>query len=197
MLCAGIMLFSWKNEEDTKDFEFMQQIIERTRLTPDKKIEQIEKCIDLFDETAEKKSVNNDDQEGENLNTIYDDKNNTSKKKKEYYGIKIYKIEDRPHPIKPYYVVQPTFNNEINYNLGVRDVNGVLPVGRDSEMSYNWICLYTIQAEKVSFNLLKGFLKCCKGYHLKFKDDESNWIPMKSQNFRDWADVVEQELNFK
>ena len=184
------------NEEDTKDFEFMQQIIERTRLTPDKKIEQIEKCIDLFDETAEKKSVNND-QEGENLNTIYDDKNNTSKKKKEYYGIEIYKIEDRPHPIKPYYVVQPTFNNEINYNLGVRDVNGVLPVGRDSEMSYNWICLYTIQAEKVSFNLLKGFLKCCKGYHLKFKDDESNWIPMKSQNFRDWADVVEQELKYR
>ena len=86
------------NEEDTRDFKFMQEIIEKTRLNPDEKIQQIEKCIDLFVETAEKKSVNNDEK-GENLNTIYDDVNNTSKKKMDYYGIEISKFDKKP--IKP------------------------------------------------------------------------------------------------
>ena len=97
------------NEEDTRDFQFMQEIIEKTRLTPDQKIEQIEKCIDLFVDITERKSENND-QEGENLNTIFDDENNTSKKKTEYYGIEISKLENKS--TIPYYVSQPTFNNE-------------------------------------------------------------------------------------
>ena len=42
------------NEEDTRDFKFMQEIIEKTRLNPDEKINQIEKCLDLFMETAKK-----------------------------------------------------------------------------------------------------------------------------------------------
>ena len=75
------------NEEDTKDFQFMQDIIEKTRLNPDEKIKQIEKCIQLFIEVTEKKSVNNDEK-GENLNTIYDDAHNSSKKKMELYGQK-------------------------------------------------------------------------------------------------------------
>ena len=178
------------NDEDTRDFQFMQEIIEKTRLSPDQKIEQIEKCIDLFVET-EKKSINND-AKGENLNTIYDDVNNTSKKKLEYYGIIINKLDKKP--IKPYCVSEPKFNNIKNNGLEISDVNRVLPVGREIPMNSDWICLYTIQAEKVSFNLLKGFLKCCKGYNLKFKDNDSNWIPMKSQNIKDWINVVEKEL---
>ena len=66
-------------DEDTRDFKFMQEVIEKTRLSPEQKIDQIEKCLDLFIETAEKKSINNDTK-GENLNTIFDDENNTSKK---------------------------------------------------------------------------------------------------------------------
>ena len=93
------------NEEDTRDFQFMQEIIEKTRLTPEQKIEQIEKCINLFVDETERKSENND-QEGENLNTIFCDKYNTSKKKTEYYGIEISKLENKP--IIPYYVSQPT-----------------------------------------------------------------------------------------
>ena len=180
------------NEEDTRDFQFMQEIIEKTRLTPEQKIEQIEKCINLFVDETERKSENND-QEGENLNTIFCDKYNTSKKKTEYYGIEISKLENKP--IIPYYVSQPTFNNDNKEKLSVRDVNGVLPVGREEVMGSDWICLYTAQAEKISFNLLKGFLKCCKGYHLKFKDNDSNWISMKSQNIKDWIQVVEDELH--
>ena len=42
------------NEEDTRDFTFMKEIIEKTRLNPDAKIKQIEKCLDLFMETDEK-----------------------------------------------------------------------------------------------------------------------------------------------
>ena len=72
------------NEEDTKNYIFMQQVIERTRLNPAQKIKQIEKCLDLFTETVEKKSIWND-KKGENLNTIYPkgycDKNNTAQKK--------------------------------------------------------------------------------------------------------------------
>ena len=97
------------NEEDTRDFQFMQEIIEKTRLTPEQKIEQIEKCINLFVDETERKSENND-QEGENLNTIFCDKYNTSKKKTEYYGIEISKLENKS--TIPYYVSQPTFNNE-------------------------------------------------------------------------------------
>ena len=135
----------------------------------------------MFVETAEEKSINND-QKGENLNTIYDDENNTSKKKLDYYGIIISKLDKKV--VQPYYVSRPTFNNVEENLLNVRDINGVLPVGREISMNNNWICLYTIQAEKVSFNLLKGFLKCCRGYNLKFKDNDSNWIPMKSQKYK-------------
>ena len=179
------------DEEDTRDFKFMQEVIERTRLNPDEKIKQIEKCLDLFMETAEKKSVNND-VEGENLNTIYDDVNNTSKKKMEFYGIEISKLDQKP--IKPYYVCQPSFNNKLNDNLEVKDVNGILPVGRQEVMGSDWICLYTAQAEQISFELLNGFIRCCKGYNLKFKNNDSNWIPMQSQNIKDWTSVVDKEL---
>ena len=179
------------DEEDTRDFKFMQEVIERTRLNPDEKIKQIEKCLDLFMETAEKKSVNND-VEGENLNTIYDDVNNTSKKKMEFYGIEISKLDQKP--IKPYYVCQPSFNNKLNDNLEVKDVNGILPVGRQEVMGSDWICLYTAQAEQISFELLNGFIRCCKGYNLKFKNNDSNWIPMQSQNIKDWTSLVDKEL---
>ena len=118
------------NEEDTRDFEFMQEIIEKTRLTPDQKIKQIEKCIDLFVDTTKRKSENNDQKE-ENLNTIFDDENNTSKKKTVYYVIEISKLENKP--IIPYYISQPTFNNENEENLSVRDVNGVLSVGGEEQ----------------------------------------------------------------
>lgn len=50
-------------QEDTSDLDFIQEIIEKTKLTPDQKIKQIEKCIDLFVDTTERKSIDND-QEG-------------------------------------------------------------------------------------------------------------------------------------
>ena len=178
------------NEEDSKDYNFMGKINEKTKLTPDEKINQIEKCINLFSDTTEIKSKHND-KKGENLNTIYYDENYTSKKKLLYYGITIGKPKNQ---IIPYYISQPTFCNETNNNLSVRDVNGVIPVGRENISTNNWICLYHVQAEKISFNLLKGFLKCCKGYHIRFKDNDSNWIPMKSQNIKDWTNTVEKEL---
>ena len=181
------------NDEDTKDFDFMKQIIEKTRLSPDQKIKQIEKCIDLFVDTTEIKSLHNE-QKGENLNTIYGDENNTSKKKTEYYGIKISKLKK---PIKPYYIQEPTFNNGRNKTLSIKDINGVILVVRENISTDDWICLYTIQAEKISFDLLKGLLKCCRGYNIKFKNDDSNWIPMKSNNVNDWINKVENELNYR
>ena len=90
----------------------MQQIIEKTRLPPDQKIEQIEKCLALFVDDTERKSPDND-KKGENLNTIYDDEKNTSYKKSNYYGIK---INDNKINIKPYYIKLPSFNNMKNNN---------------------------------------------------------------------------------
>ena len=117
------------------------------------------------------------------------------KKKLEYYGIKISKLKA---PIKPYYIKQPTFNNEKNNKiLNVKDINGVIPVGRENISTDNWICLYTSQAEKISFDLLKGLLKCCKGYNIKFKNDDSNWISMNSRNAKDWINKVEDELYYR
>ena len=109
-----------------------------------------------------------------------------------YYGIEIKKLREY---IEPYYVSQPTFSNGVKKELTIKDVNGVIPVGRENISTDDWICLYTVQAEKISFDLLKGFLKCCKGYRIRFKDNDSNWIPMKSQNFKDWTNTVEKELN--
>ena len=73
-------------------------------------------------------------------------------------------------------------------------MNGVLPVAREEVMGSDWICLYTSQAEQISFELLNGFIRCCKGYHLKFKNNDSNWIPMQSHNIKDWTNIVEKEF---
>ena len=59
-----------------------------------------------------------------------------------YYGIKIKKLKN---PIEPYYVSQPTFNNGKNDKLTVKDINGIIPVGRENVSTDDWICLYTVQ----------------------------------------------------
>ena len=41
---------------------------------------------------------------------------------------------------------------------------------------------------------MKGLLRCCKGYNIKFENDNSNWIPMTSYNAKDWINTVENEL---
>ena len=45
------------NDDDMEDRKFMAKIIEKTRLDPDKKIDQIKKCLDLFYDTTEKKLI--------------------------------------------------------------------------------------------------------------------------------------------
>ena len=186
------------NDEDITNYKFMDKIIEKTRLNPDDKIEQIEKCLDLFYDETERKTCPNIVEENlvkkENLNTIKEDKNNTSNKKRKNYGIEIEHLEK---PIKPYYVKQPTFNNGKNKNLSINDISRVIPVARENMNTDEWICLYTIQAEKESFTLLKGFIKCSKGYGIKFKNNDSNWIPMESNYSKDWIKTVEKELNYR
>ena len=62
------------NEEDANNYKFMEKIIEKTRLEPDKKIKQIKKCFELFYDTTEKKTCPNIVEENktklENLNSI-------------------------------------------------------------------------------------------------------------------------------
>ena len=186
------------NDEDMEDHKFMDKIIEKTRLEPDKKIDQIQKCLQLFYDTTEKKVnpdiVEVDKKRLENLNSILDDKCNTSNKKRLKYGIEIEKFEK---PVKPYYIKQPTFNNGKNNKLSIKDISRVITVGRECMNTDEWLCLYTIQAENDSFKLLNGFIKCAKGYGIKFKNNDSNWIPMKSNNPEDWINTVESELKYR
>ena len=188
------------NDEDLTNFKFMEKITEKTRLDPDDKIEQIKKCLDLFYDTTEKKAnpspkiVEVDKVKLENLNTIKNDECNTSDKKRLQYGIEINKMND---PIRPYYLIQPTFNNGKNYKLSIKDINKVIPVGRETMSTNNWICLYINQAEKESYKLLNGFIKCAKGYGIKFKNNDSNWISMKSTDPKDWIKTVESELKHR
>ena len=176
------------NDEDSADNKFMEKIIEKTRLDPEDKISQIEKCLELFYDTTEKKKipcldiVEVNKKKLENLNTIKEDECNTSNKKRLNYGIEIEKLNE---PIKPYYLTQPTFNNGRNNKLTIKDISKVIPVGREEMSTDEWICLYTSQAENESFKLLNGFIKCAKGYGIKFKNDDSNWISMQSTNLKD------------
>ena len=200
-LCTLIEL----NEEDARNHTFMAKIIEKTRLNPDPKIEQIEKCIDLFYDETLKKSYNTKDSEKtlenkedkkikenkENLNTINNDENNSSNKKRKYYGIEIIKNNKT---IRPYYITQPTFTNGENDNLTINDINRVIPVIRDELRTNQWICLYPSYAEKITYNLLKGFKNCIKGYGMEFKNVNSNWIPMKNSFENEWIKTVESEL---
>ena len=188
------------NEEDSSNYKFMEKIIEKTRLEPDKKIEQIEKCLDLFYDTTEKKvhpspiRVEINGKKLENLNTIKDDECITSNKKRLYYGIEIQKLNK---PVKPYYIKQPTFNNGKNFKLTIKDISKVNTVGRESIGTDEWICLYIKQAENDSYKLLNGFINCSKGYGIKFKNNDSNWIPMNSTDYKKWIKKVESELNYR
>lgn len=130
----------------------------------------------------------------ENLNSIFDDKCNTSNKKRLYYGIEIEKINN---PVKPYYIKQPTFNNGKNKKLTIKDISRLIPVGRECSNTDEWICLYVAQAERESYKLLNGFIKCAKAYGIKFKNNDSNWIEMKSNNAKDWINTVVSELQYR
>ena len=160
------------DEEDSQNMKFMEKIIEKTRLEPDQKIKEIKQCIDLFYDLTEKKKNNEKEEQKtedkkteekkeskgvkrniikENLNTIINDKNNSSNKKREYYGIE---IEKKNKPIRPYYIIQPTFANKKRDNLSIKDISKVMPVTDDKMNTDNWICLYSSVAEEQSFCLL-------------------------------------------
>lgn len=142
------------NDDDINDNKFMEKITKKTRIDPDEKIKQIEKCLELFTDKTEEKTnpdlVEVNKKRLENLNSILNDKCNTSNKKRLQYGIEIEKLEK---PIKPYYIRQPTFNNGPNNKLTIKDISRVNPVGRSNMSTDNWICLYFIKAEKDSYSL--------------------------------------------
>ena len=169
----------------------LRKIIEKTRLEPDKKIKQIEKCLSLFYDTTEKKTcpkiVEENKTKLENLNSIINDKNNTSNDKRLQYGIEIKKLKN---PVKPYYIRQPTFNNGVNKNLTIKEISRVIPVIRKELNTDEWLCLYPKKVEYASFKLLNGFIKCSNGYGIKFKSNDSNWIPMENNNSYDWIKTV-------
>ena len=164
-------------------------------MEPDKQIKQIEACLTLFYDKTEKKTypkiVEKDGKKIENLNSIINDECNTSDKKRLEYGIEIEKFST---PVRPYYIRQPTFNNGKNNKLTVKDISRVIPVGRGNMDTDEWICLYAQKEEKISYKLLDGFIKCAKGYGIRFKNNDSNWIPMSSQNPKVWINTVESEL---
>ena len=186
------------SEEDTKNYTFMRELAEYTRLKPDDKIEQIEKCLDLFHDTTKREPTNNNDNNDENnKNVINSDECNTTDKKREEYGIEIVKLSKENIKVHPYYIQQPTFRNKDNQKqkLTIQDINSIIPVYNDKLYTDNWLCLYTKKAESQSYNLLEGFKNCSKKYGLKFKNNDDNWIPMNNSNPSNWIKTVEDEMN--
>ena len=76
------------NESDTENSKFMKELAQYTRLEPDQVTKQIDKCVELFNDEAIK--TGEDKKDGKEKNEIKKiDIYNTSKKKREFYGIEI------------------------------------------------------------------------------------------------------------
>ena len=219
------------NELDIQDFKFMNELAEYTKLDPDEKIAQINKCLDLFkdkteriqeghkdnekkeEEKKEEKKENKknkkkrrkkkeekeekeedekeenkiNEEEDKNKNKIIVDKNNTSDKKREFYGIEISKLDN----IQSYHIIQPTFNNEEDKDL---DLNSIFPVARENISTSQWLCVYNKSLEDKTYDLLQYFEDCQEAIGILLKNDNSNWISMKNDDAKDWKKEVESEI---
>ena len=209
----------------------MNELAEYTKLDPDEKIAQINKCLDLFkdkteriqeghkdnekkeEEKKEEKKENKknkkkrrkkkeekeekeedekeenkiNEEEDKNKNKIIVDKNNTSDKKREFYGIEISKLDN----IQSYHIIQPTFNNEEDKDL---DLNSIFPVARENISTSQWLCVYNKSLEDKTYDLLQYFEDCQEAIGILLKNDDSNWISMKNDDAKDWKKEVESEI---
>lgn len=190
------------NNEDIENYNFMNTLSRYTKLSPDEKIKQIEKCLNLFHDKTEREKEDNKNEEikqennnqikeekkGKNINEIY----NSSDKKRQYYGIEINKIKN---DISSFYIKKPRFNNGKNDEILL---NKLYEVGREKVSTDKWICLYPSNLEKKTIELLKYFKICSEGLGIKIKSNEDNedynWIPMKSNKPKDWIDTVKEQI---
>ena len=93
------------NESDTENNKFMKELAQYTRLEPDQVTKQIDKCVELFnDETIRTDEDKKDGKEKNEKKQI--DIYNTSKKKREFYGIEITKMKN----LKSGHIIQPKFD---------------------------------------------------------------------------------------
>lgn len=189
------------NQYDIEDFNFMRDLSEFTKLEPDKKIEQINKCIDLFKDKTERKQkedkkkediIEKEKKKEKNENKINEikenDINNTSDKKREFYGIEF--ETSKLKGLYSYHLKQPTFNNGKSKNLNLNKNNEVGRLNLDTD---KWICLYNKSLEKSTYDLLKNIEYCKKDLGIKIKSKDSNWIEMESDKTEDWEYMVEEE----
>ena len=174
------------NESDTENNKFMKELAQYTRLEPDQVTKQIDKCVELFnDETIRTDEDKKDGKEKNEKKQI--DIYNTSKKKREFYGIEITKMKN----LKSGHIIQPKFD----YGKQKK-----VPLNKDTQVaslkmpSTKWICLYHKSLEKSTYGLSNDILYCQKRLGINLKSEDSNWIPMGNDNIKNWEDTVEEKM---
>ena len=186
------------NQNDTENKKFMKELAEYTRLEPDKVINQIDKCIDLFKDETKRKSKeeekkDNKEDKKEVKNEIIEkdirkiDLYNTSNKKREFYGIDIIKIKN----LSSGHIIQPKFN----YGKAKKDaLNKATGVARLKVSSTDWICLYHKSLGKSTYDLLDDIKYCQGRLGINIESEDSNWIGMNSDDAEDWEGKVEEKM---
>ena len=179
------------NESDTEDHKFMKELAYYTQLKPDQVTKQIDKCIELFKDETKREMVKGKKDEKEVKNEIKEIKKgdiyNTANKKREFYGIEIIKIKN----ISSCHIIQPKFDYGKQQKVAL---NKDTEVARLELKNDYWICLYHESLENSTFNLLKDIELYQKRLGIEMKSNDSNWIPMNSNNVEDWESEVEEKM---
>ena len=160
------------DEVDTSDFSFMKRISESTKMEPDVKVLETNKFVDLFvDDT-------------ENLTT---EEKWTSKKKSDYYGIKVEKVKDL---FKAYYMEETKLvdGNDKPYKKKSSKVN--LLKNKNDKM-IDWLFFYDEYNYDNAGKLNKSLNYASGKYGIKINDPE--WVEMPGKaKAKDWIDKANQ-----
>ena len=137
------------------------------------------------EEKEEKEEKKEDNQNKNIINEETIDINNTSDKKRKYYGIEISKLKE----LTSYHISQPTFNNIENKEINLKSV---FFVARENVSTDEWLCLYNESLNDYTYDLLDSINAFKKQLGIKIESKNSNWIPMKTDRPDQWKKKVEE-----
>jgi len=165
--------FSGLDESQQKNNFFMKELSSITKITPETRINQTNKFLDLLlDETK------NDKQENQL----------TSKEKSKLYGIK---VSPPKESFYGYLMAEPKILAGRNKIIKTKD--RVFPLFKKEKMS-SWLCFY----EKANYNDADTLYKCLSKASVAFglNISEPEWVEMKSNSkLEDWIKNAEYYLN--
>ena len=89
------------------------------------------------------------------------------------------------------HIIQPKFNYGKEKKVSLQKDSEVARLNTNSS---DWICLYHKGLGESTYNLLNDIEFCKKRLGIKIKSGDSNWIPMNSNNVKDWENEVEKKM---